>query len=108
MSKPFNIREAAMRINKLLGISDFEITNNLIEGAETRMLESHNSSMTTATETLPETAQMLTGEVVEDEQIKALTVTSIRSHQQNQEEEVDRVNRSTTSPMRRMSRIASA
>ena len=53
------------------------------------MLESHNSSMTTATETLPETAQMLTGEVVEDEQIKALTVTSIRSHQQNQEEEVD-------------------
>ncbi|MBO4463214.1 MAG: helix-turn-helix domain-containing protein [Prevotella sp.] len=87
MSKPFNIREAAMRFNKLLGISDFEMTNNLIEGAETRMLESHNSSMTTATETLPETAQMLSGEVVEDEQIKALTVTSIRSHQHEQEEE---------------------
>ena len=87
MSKPFNIREAAMRFNRLLGISDFEITNNLIEGAETRMLESHNSSMTTATETLPETAQMLSGQVVEDEQLKALAVTSIRSHQQEPKKE---------------------
>ena len=89
MSKPFNIREAAIRFNKLLGISDFNITNNLIEGAETRMLESHNSSMTTATETLPETAQMVSAQVVEDEQIKSVAITSIRSHQQKQEEETD-------------------
>lgn len=89
ISKPFNIREATIRFNKLLGISDFNIANDLIEGAETRMLESHNSSMTTATETLPETTQMLTGQIVEDEQIKSLTVTSIRSHQQQEEKEED-------------------
>jgi len=42
-----------MRFNKLLGITAaIEVTNNLIEGAETRMLEGHNSSMTTATETI--------------------------------------------------------
>ena len=94
MSKPFNIREAAMRFNKLLGISEFELTNNLIEGAETRMLESHNSSMTTATETLPETTQMMTGQVIEDEQIKALAVTSIRSHQNEQKEEEKEIDES--------------
>ena len=53
LSKPFNLQEAAMRFNKLLGITAaIEVTNNLIEGAETRMLEGHNSSMTTATETI--------------------------------------------------------
>ena len=87
MSKPFNIREAAMRFNRLLGISDFDITSNLIEGAETRMLESHNASMTTATETMPETAMMLTGQVVEDEQIRSLTLSSIRTHKDEKKEE---------------------
>jgi AraC-like DNA-binding protein/DNA-binding response OmpR family regulator len=52
LSKPFNLQEAAMRFNKLMGINAVEITNDLIEGAETRMLEGHNSSMTTATETI--------------------------------------------------------
>lgn len=52
LNKPFNLQEVAMRFNKLLGISDVEITTNLIEGAETRMLEGHNSSMTTSTETI--------------------------------------------------------
>lgn len=53
LSKPFNLQEAAMRFNKLLGITAaVEMTNNLIEGAETRLLEGHNSSMTTATETI--------------------------------------------------------
>ena len=52
LSKPFNLREAAMRFNKLLGIGAYEVSNNLIEGAETRMLEGHNSSMTTATESI--------------------------------------------------------
>jgi AraC-like DNA-binding protein len=45
--------------------------------------------MTTATETLPETAQMVSAQVVEDEQIKSVAITSIRSHQQKQEEETD-------------------
>ena len=87
LAKPFNVQEAAMRFNKLLGIGAFDITSDLIEGAETRLLESHNSSMTTATETLPDTALQLTGEVIEDEQIKALEVKSIRMHTKNNEEE---------------------
>ena len=52
LAKPFNLQEAAMRFNKLLGIGAFEISNNLIEGAETRLLEDRNSSMTTATEAI--------------------------------------------------------
>ena len=80
MSKPFNVREAAMRFNKLLGIEAFDATNNLIEGAETRLLESHNSSMTTATESMSASAIMLSDSIVEDEQIKSLELKSIRSH----------------------------
>lgn len=49
--KPFNIQEAVMRFNTLLGIGAVKI-DNLIEGAETRMLEDRNSSMTTATESI--------------------------------------------------------
>ena len=52
LAKPFNIQEAAMRFNMLLGISAIDVSNNLIEGAETRLLEDRNSSMTTATETM--------------------------------------------------------
>jgi len=39
-----------MRFNKVLGLGPIEMDSNLIEGAETRMLEDHNASMTTATE----------------------------------------------------------
>ena len=85
MFKPFNVREAAMRFNKLLGISAFDITSNLIEGAETRMLESHNSSMTTATETLPDSAIISTTEVVDDEMMQALKVDSIRKGRKAEE-----------------------
>ncbi len=52
LAKPFNIQEAAMRFNKLLGIGAIDVSNNLIEGAETRLLEDRNSSMTTATESI--------------------------------------------------------
>lgn len=52
LNKPFNLQEVAMRFNKLMGIGYVEITSNLIEGAETRMLEGRNSSMTTSTETI--------------------------------------------------------
>ena len=86
MAKPFNVQEAAMRFNKLLGIGAYDITSDLIEGAETRMLESRNSSMTTATETLPDTAMQLSGEITEDDQIKALEVKSIRIHTNKAEE----------------------
>lgn len=50
LAKPFNIQEAVMRFNKLLGLAPTESVSNVIEGGETRMLEGHNASMTTATE----------------------------------------------------------
>jgi ligand-binding sensor domain-containing protein/AraC-like DNA-binding protein/DNA-binding NarL/FixJ family response regulator len=50
LAKPFNIQDAVMRFNKLLGLGVVEMDSNLIEGAETRRLESLNSSMTTSTE----------------------------------------------------------
>jgi AraC-like DNA-binding protein len=50
LAKPFNIQEATMRFNKILGLGPIDMNSNLIEGAETRMLEDRNASMTTATE----------------------------------------------------------
>ena len=50
LSKPFNLQDATMRFNKVLGLGPIEMNSNLIEGAETRMLEDRNASMTTATE----------------------------------------------------------
>ena len=49
LAKPFNIQEAVMRFNKLMGLGPLEMEGNFIEGYETRMLEGHNASMTTAT-----------------------------------------------------------
>ena len=49
IAKPFNIQEAVMRINKLLGLAPIEINQDVIEGKETRMLEGQNASMTTST-----------------------------------------------------------
>ncbi len=50
LAKPFNLQDATMRFNKVLGLGPIEMNSNLIEGAETRMLEDRNASMTTATE----------------------------------------------------------
>ena len=50
LAKPFNLQDAVMRFNKILGLGPIEMDSNLIEGAETRMLEDRNASMTTATE----------------------------------------------------------
>jgi AraC-like DNA-binding protein/DNA-binding NarL/FixJ family response regulator len=52
LPKPFNVQEAVMRFNTLLGLGPIVVDSNLIEGAETRRLESRNSSMTTASESL--------------------------------------------------------
>ena len=52
LAKPFNVQEAAMRFNKLLGLAPMESISDIIEGGETRMLEGRNSSMTTATATI--------------------------------------------------------
>ena len=56
LAKPFNMQEATMRINKVLGLGPIDVNSNLIEGAETRMLEDQNSSMTTATESIDSNA----------------------------------------------------
>lgn len=49
LAKPFNVQEAVMRFNKLMGLGPIEMEHNTIEGRETRMLEGRNASMTTAT-----------------------------------------------------------
>jgi AraC-like DNA-binding protein/DNA-binding response OmpR family regulator len=49
LAKPFNVQEAVMRFNQLMGLGPVEMAQNTIEGRETRMLEGHNASMTTAT-----------------------------------------------------------
>ena len=49
LAKPFNVQEAVMRFNKLMGLGPIEVDSNTIEGRETRMLEGQNASMTTAT-----------------------------------------------------------
>ena len=54
LAKPFNVQEAVLRFNKVMGLAPVEITQNVIEGKETRMLEGQNASMTTATMTFDE------------------------------------------------------
>ena len=49
LAKPFNIQEAVMRFNSLMGLGPIDIDQNVIEGSETRMIEGRNASMTTAT-----------------------------------------------------------
>ena len=60
LAKPFNMQDAVMRFNALLGLGAYSFNNNLIEGSETRMLEQRNSSMTTATESMGQTSTALT------------------------------------------------
>ncbi len=52
LPKPFNLQEAVMRFNMLLGLGPVAVDSNLIEGAETRRLEHLNASMTTASESM--------------------------------------------------------
>lgn len=56
LSKPFNLHEAATRINRLLGLAPAEGLTDVIEGVETRRLEGYSSSMTTATVELDDMA----------------------------------------------------
>ena len=81
LAKPFNLHEAVMRFNKILGVGPMEYNSNLIEGAETRELEERNSSMTTATESMDlanYNPAMDTFE--EDEQMKAVSVSVVKNH----------------------------
>ncbi len=79
LAKPFNLQEAAMRFNKLMGLGAYEMTSDLIEGAETRLLEGHNSSMTTATESIDYGSFNPVADNAEpDEEMKAVEVQFIR------------------------------
>ncbi len=88
LAKPFNLQEAIMRFNKVLGLGPIEIDSNLIEGAETRMLENQNSSMTTATESYDETDMATAlaeggGVTAEDDPINMVDTKIIKSTIQN-------------------------
>jgi AraC-like DNA-binding protein/DNA-binding response OmpR family regulator len=79
LAKPFNLQEAITRFNKLLGIGPLEMNTALIEGAETRMLENINSSMTTATESIDWTKQRNMTEVaINDEYIETVTMRPVK------------------------------
>ena len=80
LAKPFNLQEAVMRFNKLLGVGPIEIKSDLIEGAETRELEGRNSSMTTATETMALTDyNPAANDIMEDEEIKSLAIHVVKN-----------------------------
>ena len=81
LAKPFNLQEAVMRFNKLLGVGPLEVNSNLIEGAETRKLEDRNSSMTTSTESMSlSTIDPANNAIEEDEQLKSVAVRVVKSH----------------------------
>ena len=80
LAKPFNIQEAVMRFNRLLGIGPIEVNSDLIEGAETRELEDRNSSMTTATESMDLATIDASGALEEDEQLRAVTLRVVKNH----------------------------
>jgi AraC-like DNA-binding protein len=75
LAKPFNVQEAVMRFNKVMGLAPIEINQNVIEGKGTRMLEGQNASMTTATMSfeefsnakLPEKLQAQESEISQEE-----------------------------------------
>ena len=66
LAKPFNVQEAVMRFNKVMGLAPVEINQNVIEGKETRMLEGQNASMTTATMTFEDFGKTEATEPTED------------------------------------------
>jgi AraC-like DNA-binding protein len=69
-----------MRFNQVLGLGAVKINSNLIEGAETRMLEDRNTSMTTATESIdvdtPEEEQLM--EIAPDDPMNKVDTTVIK------------------------------
>ena len=83
LAKPFNIQEACMRFNKVLGLGAINVNNDLIEGAETRMLEDRNTSMTTATESmgLEDFKPDSEIEVTADDPMNAVDTTVVKKNQ---------------------------
>jgi AraC-like DNA-binding protein/DNA-binding response OmpR family regulator len=67
IAKPFNLQEAVIRFNKLMGLGPVEMEQDTIEGRETRMLEGRNASMTTATMTYDDIEVDKSKETIEEE-----------------------------------------
>ena len=63
LAKPFNMQEAAMRFNRLLGLQMTIDMSGVIEGQETRRLEGYNASMTTATVNYDDMAGEMEGQI---------------------------------------------
>ena len=63
LAKPFNMQEAAMRFNRLLGLQMNIDMSGLIEGQETRRLEGYNASMTTSTINYDDMAGEMEGQI---------------------------------------------
>ena len=77
LAKPFNLQEAVMRFNTLLGFGPAAIDTNLIEGAETRRLENRNASMTTASESIDTYSDAITDNGGDDDEMN-IVETSVR------------------------------
>ena len=88
LAKPFNMQEAVMRFNKLLGLGAYAIDSNLIEGAETRRLEVYNTSMTTATESIgADVGQIATQQDMAADDEMGIVETTIRNKNADVKEE---------------------
>ena len=83
LAKPFNVQDAVMRFNKLMGLGPVEITQNVIEGKETRMLEGRNASMTTATMTYEDYTSGRTDQAAEPAQAEATEQQAVQREEEN-------------------------
>ena len=83
LAKPFNVQDAVMRFNKLMGLGPVEITQNVIEGKETRMLEGRNASMTTATMTYEDYTSGRINQSVEPAQAEATEQQDVQQEEEN-------------------------
>ena len=84
LAKPFNVQEAVMRFNKILGMAPVEISQNVIEGKETRMLEGNSSSMTTATMSFEEFTGVVPQAALEHSDESAPDATEQQTHEEPQ------------------------
>ena len=102
LAKPFNVQEAVLRFNKLMGLAPISIDQNVIEGKETRMLEGQNASMTTATMSYDN--DMLNGEQQSqessDDHQSYETHESHEAYETHKAHEPNKPNEPTTSLMR--------
>ena len=84
LAKPFNVQEAVMRFNRLMGLGPIEMTQDVIEGSETRMIEGRNASMTTATMAYEDLEELKAKHQVEAEDIEQTSEDELQSDENSQ------------------------